>query len=472
MNYTSILAVQNYAKNDVKHVEMDGVKYVSVPMVMILEGVHNGNNGPIFYPEAELKKTPSMWNMKPIVVRHPDEGDTATTPEVVEKQGVGIVMNTRWENGKLKAEAWINKDKADKVDQRVLNAVINGNPMEVSTGMYAECAAGEGKWKDEAYIGTACGIRADHLAILPDCKGACSLADGAGLLMNEDVSFEDVRRKLQPLVPKDSYIEATYTDFIVYTTFEDGRFFKVGYRLDKDGKASLEGVPEEVTIKTQWETLSGTFVANAENITLQRKDKPMKKEEMIAKLIANAETPWEEKDRETLNAMPDEVLEKVFGTKPETPVQNAEKPAEGKEAKDKDKEKDKDKDKPVQNAEAPAQPAVPPITDEAIYTAIQNGNSSLAHVLRDAMGIYDRERGQLTEMLLANSRNPFTKEELALKNVEELRKLASFAQPAAGGVVQNAAPMNFAGAGMGANPIQNAASAGPALGLPSTRISE
>jgi hypothetical protein len=40
------------------------------------------------------------------------------------------------------------------------------------------------------YVGIARNHRPDHLAILPDLKGSCSIADGAGLCRNHDVVEE------------------------------------------------------------------------------------------------------------------------------------------------------------------------------------------------------------------------------------------------------------------------------------------
>ena len=43
-----------------------------------------------------------------------------------------------------------------------------------------------GDWNGKAYVGIARNYRPDHLAILPDMKGACSIADGAGLCRNHE----------------------------------------------------------------------------------------------------------------------------------------------------------------------------------------------------------------------------------------------------------------------------------------------
>lgn len=171
--------------------ELDGRKFVVVPMTMILEGVHTGSQGPVYYSVEELAKTPKMWNMKPIVIEHPFRGDTATDLEVYKKQAVGMIMNTYFDSdeGKLKAEAWIDKDLAQNKYPALLEHIEHRLPMEVSTGLFSELILEPGTWKGEEYKGRIVNIRADHLAILPHKQGACSLADGAGLLINE--SFEE-----------------------------------------------------------------------------------------------------------------------------------------------------------------------------------------------------------------------------------------------------------------------------------------
>ena len=75
-------------KPRVRHEELDGRQYLVVPMSMILEGVHAGSQGPIYYSKSELSKTPKMWNMKPITVAHPKRGDTATDLGIYKSQAI------------------------------------------------------------------------------------------------------------------------------------------------------------------------------------------------------------------------------------------------------------------------------------------------------------------------------------------------------------------------------------------------
>ena len=61
----------NLQGSQVRHDRMEGREYLVAPMAMITEGVHNGSQGPLYYPWDELSKFPQVWNMKPVVVYHP-----------------------------------------------------------------------------------------------------------------------------------------------------------------------------------------------------------------------------------------------------------------------------------------------------------------------------------------------------------------------------------------------------------------
>lgn len=189
--------------NLIREEELDGRHYVVVPMTMILEGVHTGSQGPVYYSIDELAKTPKMWNLKPIVIEHPFRGDTATDLEVYKKQSVGMVMNTHFIDGKLKAEAWIDKEKAQEKCPELLEHIAHKLPMEVSTGLFSELVLDEGVWMGEPYKGRIINIRADHLAILPRKQGACSLADGAGLLINQRKDMPDNLNIISTVINQD-----------------------------------------------------------------------------------------------------------------------------------------------------------------------------------------------------------------------------------------------------------------------------
>lgn len=171
---------------------LEGREHVVVPCVMMVEGVHRGSRGPLFYSTAELSKSAPFWNGRPVVVYHPSlessQGGSAGDPEVFNGQRIGTIFNARMDRKRLLAEAWIDLVRAAEVDGRVIKAIVQKSMMELSTGVFTDNEMTEGVWNGEDYIGIATNLRADHLAVLPDQKGACSIADGAGFIRNASVN--------------------------------------------------------------------------------------------------------------------------------------------------------------------------------------------------------------------------------------------------------------------------------------------
>jgi hypothetical protein len=162
---------------------------------MLVPGVLPGSKGPLLYPPDEIRKSPEDWNHIPIVVYHPMKDGkpvSARSPSILSKHGVGIVFHARTD-GKdiLKSEGWLDVEATRRVDKSVLDSVQLGKPIELSTGLFVDDEpAPEGAIFNDhrgsrKYVGIARNYKPDHLAILPSGKGACSLADGCGVLINE-----------------------------------------------------------------------------------------------------------------------------------------------------------------------------------------------------------------------------------------------------------------------------------------------
>jgi hypothetical protein len=175
---------KNPALSLVRNEELDGRSFIVVPCVMLTEGVHKGSNGPIYYSQDEISRAVDQWNLKPIIVDHPYNGKSGGELETYKRQCVGHIMHPSCENGKLKAEAWLDIEKVREKCPQILTHIEHGLPMEVSTGLLNEIICENGTWHGEPFIGKIAYIRADHLAILPKEQGACSISDGAGLLCN------------------------------------------------------------------------------------------------------------------------------------------------------------------------------------------------------------------------------------------------------------------------------------------------
>jgi hypothetical protein len=170
---------------------LEGRRHLVVPMVMAVEGVISGSNGPLLYTQEDLRRSAISWNGRPVVVYHPDisaaSHGRAGHPEVFNRQRVGTVFDARFDEKSkaLKANAWLDEERLRAVDPRVLRAVQNGTMVEVSTGLHVDQEERPGVFRGRAYDAIARNYRPDHLAILPDQVGACSIADGAGLCRNQ-----------------------------------------------------------------------------------------------------------------------------------------------------------------------------------------------------------------------------------------------------------------------------------------------
>jgi len=184
--YSEITAMSPYTIAVRKH---QGEKHLVVPVVMMVEGVHNGSHGPLYHPAEELGKFPESWNGIPVIVRHPQKDGvyvSANSPDIVDDQVIGRVYNTKFEDGKLKAEVWINEHKASLVYPEILSCLRKGQPIDVSVGVFTDDEYISGEWNGEKYVGIAKNHRPDHLALLPNERGACSWTDGCGIRLNKE----------------------------------------------------------------------------------------------------------------------------------------------------------------------------------------------------------------------------------------------------------------------------------------------
>lgn len=161
-------------------------EYLVAPLSMIVPGVLPGSKGPLLYPEDEVSKNPGAWNGIPIVVNHPMKDGVpveARSPDILDKYQIGTVFNARY-SGKLVAEGWFDVDRTRKTNIGIYQRLVNNEPQELSTGLYTDNEPFEGTWNGRDYKYIARNYRPDHLAILLTSKGACSIQDGCGVLIN------------------------------------------------------------------------------------------------------------------------------------------------------------------------------------------------------------------------------------------------------------------------------------------------
>lgn len=179
--------------NQVQKKQLQGRNYLVAPVSMIVEGVLAGSEGPLLYEGSEIQKAIPAWNARPITIGHPETPSgskiSGCTAEALEKYGVGMVLNTRFNTKakKQKAEAWFDEDRLRTVPggDIILAALSANTKVEVSTGLFVDkIPVTNGNYNGKSYTHRAVNFCPDHLAILLNEPGACSIADGAGLLVN------------------------------------------------------------------------------------------------------------------------------------------------------------------------------------------------------------------------------------------------------------------------------------------------
>lgn len=465
----------------VRYDTLDGEECIVVDTAMLEEGVWEGSNGPLYYPGEELSRDPAVWNHMPIVVYHPTDnagtGISARDPLVLNTRGVGVILNTRHDS-KLRTQAWMKTRRLREVDKRILDALLAGKQVEVSTGLFTENVGPEGEYKGKKYIAKATNYKPDHLAILPDRIGAYSVAAGGGMLqMNEgreperthlvmhrsveqllkqlgasvvknEMSFSEVSRALADALAStygrpgqywDGYICEVYSDKVIYRG-EDDNLYMVGYEATDTG-VTLKGSAVQVVRVSEYRSAAdGTPVVNGAGtpiteVTTMAFDKTAH----IASLVGNG---FEEKDREWLSKLSDDQLAKIQPKQAPAPP-------------------------PVANntpAAPPITPAAPPIAPQVYQEWRKTAPPEVLRVVDNAMMIETTRKNELVGIITTNGTVngvcPFTKEFLMGKDVPELEALAKMvsanAQTAAGPMV-NGVPMftpNYMGA-VGAAPTVN-----------------
>lgn len=294
--------------------QYEGRPHLVVPVIMMVEGVHNGSNGRVLHLEEELNRHTGSWNGRPVVVHHPDSG-SANLPEVLPEVRVGQLFNTGFDNGKLKSEAWLDEARLREVSPETLQIIEEARPLDVSVGVFADDEPTSGKWHEETYEAISRNHRPDHLALLPGAQGACSWADGCGVrtnqkggkLVNEKEAHKATLERLpvpesfatneagyrtlvntiqQKLDAMDTdrrlhYLEEVYDEYFVYRVSAEGEAEAMYYKRDytvaeNSGLVEFGTEPTPVQKKVEFVELQRN---DERNQTLRRTKTNGKKEE-------------------------------------------------------------------------------------------------------------------------------------------------------------------------------------------------
>ena len=384
----------------VEHQTYQGREYLVVPVTMMVEGVHNGSHGPMLHTIEDLGLFPASWNGIPIVIDHPELNGvpiSANDPKVLDNCLVGIVFNTHVDGLKLVAQAWLEEERLRQLSSVVLAQIEAGEPVEVSLGMFTEDIITQGEWNGEQYEAIAKNHRPDHLALLPGGLGACSIEDGCGIRVNKEGGKNEVnekefnnalkayyvskimlvrnekgyrelvdavRSKLDSMDSESSmyFLHEVYDETVIYEVrmrMGGNRIFKQGYTFE-NGVVELQGSPTEVRRKVEYVAMAESSGMVRTKFNNNKNHKKMAGEsekctpcvqEKVTALIGDGKGKFKETDREWLETLSEEQLDKLTPTviTKEVEVLSAEDKAVLEEAKQAKKEKREANIKRIQN---------------------------------------------------------------------------------------------------------------------------
>ena len=447
-----------------RRVDTPAGTFAVYPVVMLVEGVHQGaGSTPVYYSPEVLEASASHWEGMPVPIFHPTNNNgeflMCTDPSVREDWCVGHVQNVRWEDEKLKADVYIDVVLAEFRRPGLLASLDSGSQMEVSTGLLALDDGEEGAWQAESYNASITNIIPDHLALLPGGRGACSFDDGCGIrantkeegmpkgtasalliLMNSHAGAESKtkhKRVLQGMIQvnelshdgianqlwdhvdsldtfdgdgnfvKIHFVQAIYDDYYVYSSRSDDdgtKLFRQDYTVNTEEQVEFG----ETITPVREDVKFVPITANSTTEDTMSEKTPCCPEKVDA-IIANENSAFTEDDREGLLAMEADTIEKIM-TNAKTVV--PEKP----EPKLNEDEKTLAGDLKVNEDEV--------VTPESYLAAAP---PEIRALMNAGLRELDGKRAGLITKITANKRNTFTEETLKAMDVTQLEAIANLA---------------------------------------------
>ena len=280
----------------VGEVDFNGRKHLSAPAILLLPSVMNG----VLVTEDVASKFPETWNGMPVTLGHPMKNNVhvdANQPDMLEEYKIGQLFGCKWDDGKLKASAFLDPEILGKKNKTLLDKIKDNQVIEVSTGFFSDDDPTPGEWNGSPYDVVAKTIYPNHFAILPNGIGACSVAKGAGIpRVNEQeqekpTMLDDIKSLFKSLAQKMNFrvnelchsdirsrigaalrgeiggggsemdspfgywVQDVFDNYFIYEVSEAGKtvkLFKRGYAVDQKDVLTLLDDKEEVVLKTEY----------------------------------------------------------------------------------------------------------------------------------------------------------------------------------------------------------------------------
>ena len=359
------LSEAGLADYEIREETINHIDYLIVPVVMMVEGVHNGSKGPMLHKSSELAKSATAWNGMPVVIHHPQDGEgnyiSANSPDVI-NYAVGKVFNARMDGDKLRADVYLEEQKLLAMSPEAHQSIKEKKPLDVSVGVFSSEVIQEGEWNGETYKAIATNHRPDHLALLPGDVGACSWSDGCGIRVNQQnkplmekeeitvfkklalefvtyaTGFQEIMSKiagkLDSMDDKERYymLEEVFDGSFIYKVREpqtnELKMYRQNYSILDNQQIEFTGNPVEVQRRVEYITLQrNKGNEDADNIINNQNEGGSKMSDQkspclkakVDALINNKLTHFAEADREWLLTQSEDLLNKLEPIEPPKP---------------------------------------------------------------------------------------------------------------------------------------------------------
>ena len=413
----------NVDTTNINYTDFEGVKHMVIPVIMAQEGVMNR----LFYPAEEFEGWANTWDGVPVPINHPEiEGVavSARSPRIQELNSVGYVFNSKYEDKKLKGEIYLNLEKVKKLNaDYLIQSFESGEIMEVSTGLYSNVEMVSGKYGDDEYDAIVRNIRPDHLALLPNTVGACSVEDGCGASISVNScqcggvcggkknSQKEISKLLNLSLEKKYndlvYIIDIYDNSVIYEFGKNRSVFKESYAINDDNVVILEDDAQEVIQKTSYQALNlsgGNNMTEIQNEETKEEETTEEKTEEVTEEVTQEVT--EEATEETTEEAKEEVTEEVTEETAEVKENEVEVAEEEKPKEETETETEAEKKEIVEN---------------------QLIDNEKKEYLENQSKIFDEKKQGLKKGLIDNQH--FTKEEVETFSFSVLEKINNLIKP-------------------------------------------
>ena len=459
-----------------REVTHDGRKHLVVPVIMMVEGVHAGNNGPLLYTPDEFGQNVQAWNGVPVPIIHPHvngQNVSANDPAMVEQFNAGRLYNAfMGSDNKLRAEAWIDIEKAEQLHPGIINELKSDCcQMDVSTGMFTNDENTPGTWNNQDYVGVVRDIIPDHLALLPGMEGACNWQDGCGVRVNKKqtggdknmskkilLNAGDAQETVEEITPhldnpaKVGWVKRRLASLARYF----GEDLTVNLMSDEEVQSSLQKYVDSLdrtepapsiyhyVVATYGEEKYFVYKAQTENgecnyfkqnfETIDNKIQPVGTPEEVMEqrdfVPINGPMATNQKVKKEQVSM--EKKEKVAAL-----IANEKSPYEEKDTDFLTGLEDEQLDALIAVNERVKEPVEPVVESEpepvSLETFVSNAPEEVKGFIQEGLAMRDAKKKGLIDTLTANEKCPFTADQLGAKDIPELDGLVALAgsnQPA------------------------------------------